>query len=443
MTPAVCRGAPTGSASTALSQAVRMVVVELVQHRQTAALEAPMPVSAWTILVVVIVAAAVAVYVATRAMLTRQAAATAQVAADLREEVVIQREALERRSDRVVVDAVDTVVALAAERLGTETARGQAMLAERDRTLDERAARMTDEFNRMRELVTELDRERSKGMGDLEARLTEASRATGDLARTTGALKEALASSRSRGQWGERMAEDVLRAAGFCEGINYVLQQSTAHGRPDVTFLLPAGRHLHMDVKFPLDNYLRHLEATTDAERDRHLQAFVRDARNRVRELARRDYNDTTEGSLDQVLLFMPNEHVYAFLHDAAPTLLDEALASRVVLCSPVTLFAVLAVIRQTVDDHMTEQRSAEILDALNEFTDQWDRFTAHLEKVGDRITSAQRAYDEVNGVRRRQLERKLDRVDDLRRDQGAAAVLALAPPPDDASTDADGSVAS
>lgn len=390
-----------------------------------------MPTQAWIVVIVVIViAAAVAVHLGLRTLLARQARTNAQVVADLRSEVTEQRDAMERRSDRVVVDAVETVVSLAAERLGTETARSRAMLEERDRTLDERTERMTSEFSRMRELVAELDRERSKGMGDLEARLNEAARATGDLARTTGALKEALASSRSRGQWGERMAEDVLRKAGFSEGINYVVQESTDRGRPDITFLLPAGRHLHMDVKFPLDNYLRHLEATTDAERGRHLKAFVRDARNRVRELAARDYNDTSQGSVDQVLLFMPNEHVYAFLHDSAPTLLDEALEARVVLCSPVTLFAVLAVIRQAVDDHMTEQRSAEILDALNGFADQWDRFTHHLEKVGQRIGSAQRAFDEVNGVRRRQLERQLDRVDDLHRDEAAAAVLALAPTP-------------
>ena len=387
-----------------------------------------MPIEVWIVVVAVIAAAAVAVTVVVRAMLTRQAAASAAAVAALNDELHAQRAALEQRSDRVVTDAVETVVTLAAERLSTETAKSRAMLEERDRTLDERAARMTDEFARMRELVAELDRARSRGMGDLEARLTEASRATGELARTTGALKEALASSRSRGQWGERMAEDVLRTAGFTKGINYVVQETTARGRPDITFLLPAGRHLHMDVKFPLDNYLRHLEATTDAERQRHLDAFVRDARNRVKELARRDYVDTTQGSVDQVLLFLPNEHVYAFLHDSAPSLLDDALAAKVVLCSPVTLFAVLAVIRQAVDDHMTEQRSAEILDALNGFADQWERFTEHLEKVGDRIGSAQKAFDAVNGVRRRQLERQLDRVDDLHRDERAAAVLALAP---------------
>ena len=43
---------------------------------------------------------------------------------------------------------------------------------------------------------------------------------------------------------------------------------------------------LHMDVKFPVDNYLRHLEATTDHERDAAAKAFLRDVRNRVKELS-------------------------------------------------------------------------------------------------------------------------------------------------------------
>ncbi len=384
---------------------------------------------------VAVVAAVVAAAVVVRVLSRRQAVDAAALVAALHAELDGQRAGMEQRNTEVLRAAVGTVVDLAGDRLSTENDRSRAMLEERERSLQERAARMTEEVERMRELVTSLDRERSRGMGDLEARLDEASRATGDLARTTGALKEALASSRARGQWGERMAEDVLRSAGFVKGINYHVQQSTGRGRPDITFPLPAGRHLHMDVKFPLDNYLRSLEATSDEVRDRAVAAFVRDARNRVRELARRDYVDPTAGSLDQVLLFLPNEHVYAFLHDTDPGLLDEALGSKVVLCSPVTLFAVLAVIRQSVDDHLTQRRSTEVLDAINGFSDQWERFTTHLEKVGTRLASAQRAFDDVNGPRRRQLERQLDRVDGLHRDEQAAAVLALAPPHPDVDT--------
>lgn len=391
----------------------------------------------WILALVVATGAVAGVVVVVSRMERREGDRAEALVARLQSELADQRLDLEARNAVALRSAVDTVVDLAGDRLSTENDRSRQMLEERERTLQQRAAGMTAEFEKMRALVSELERERSRGMGDLERRLTEASTATGDLARTTGALKEALASSRTRGQWGERMAEDVLRSAGFVRDVNYRVQQSTAAGRPDITFLLPAGRHLHMDVKFPLDNYLRSLEADGDQARDAAVAAFVRDARNRVRELAQRDYADTLSGSLDQVLLFLPNEHVYAFLHDTEPTLLDEALASRVVLCSPITLFAVLAVIRQAVDDHMTEQRSTDILQALHGFAEQWDKFTDHLDKVGSRLASAQRAFDDVNGPRRRQLERQLVRVDDLHRDEQAAAVLALAPRPrEDEDTD-------
>ena len=63
------------------------------------------------------------------------------------------------------------------------------------------------------------------------------------------------------------MAEDVLRLSGFIEGVNYLKQKTleTAAGRPDYTFPLPQGRKVNMDVKFPLDNYVRFLEAERDA----------------------------------------------------------------------------------------------------------------------------------------------------------------------------------
>ena len=66
-----------------------------------------------------------------------------------------------------------------------------------------------------------------------------------------------------RGQWGERIAEDVLRLSGFLEGVNYLRQHTLTDsgGRPDYTFLMPNGLVMHMDVKFPLDNYLRFLDA--------------------------------------------------------------------------------------------------------------------------------------------------------------------------------------
>ena len=109
-------------------------------------------------------------------------------------------------------------------------------------------------------------------------------------------LREVLASQRVRGQWGERMAEDVLRLSGLVEGVNY-LRQSTLVGsgrRPDYTFLLPQHLKMHMDVKFPLDNYVRHLEAQSELEQRRYRDQFLRDVRDRVKELTTRSATSTT-----------------------------------------------------------------------------------------------------------------------------------------------------
>jgi DNA recombination protein RmuC len=241
------------------------------------------------------------------------------------------------------------------------------------------------------------------------------------LADTTQSLRQALANPRARGQWGERMADDVLRAAGLVEGISYRKQSATAAGTiPDFTFLLPGGRVLHMDVKFPVDNYLRYLEALSDRERDQHALAFVRDVRARVRELSGRVYIDP-DRTLDEVLLFIPNEAVYAFVHQHDRDLVEVALRQKVVLCSPSTLFSVLAVIRQAVEQTQLQRTSDEILACLAAFESQWGKFADALDKVGRSLDSVRRSWDDLAGTRRRQLERQLDRVGELRsRREGA-----------------------
>ena len=113
----------------------------------------------------------------------------------------------------------------------------------------------------------------------------------------------------------------------------------------DVTFPLPGGRSLHMDVKFPFDNYVRALEAVTDAERDAFEARFLADVKQRVREITTRSYIDA-DATVDHVLLFIPNEAIFAFVHEHDPGLLDHAISQKVVICSPSTLFAVLAVVR-------------------------------------------------------------------------------------------------
>jgi len=288
-------------------------------------------------------------------------------------------------------------------------------------------AEVRSALERIDDLVRELERDREAKFGELAAQLRMAGQQTAVLTDTTGRLREALVGTKSRGQWGERMAEDVLRAADLVEHVNYRKQTATGDGGiPDFTFLLPGNQVCHMDVKFPLDNYVRAIEAEGDLERQRHLKQFRRDVRQRVTELSERHY-EADEGSLDVVLLFIPNEHVYGAIFEHDPALLDGALARKVVLCSPCTLFAVLAVIRQAAESFRLQQRSREIVALLGGFAKQWGAFTEHMDRVGRRLDSLQKDYDAMAGVRRRQLERQLDRVEDVRRRDHVPAVEVIA----------------
>ncbi|MGI8663514.1 MAG: DNA recombination protein RmuC [Acidimicrobiales bacterium] len=331
--------------------------------------------------------------------------------------------------DATIRAAVDSVVAVADQQLGQRAAAGARELDLRSQALnlksaaiDEQLRDMGGQLQRVGDLVTTMQRERAEQHGQLAAGLAEAIRTTTDLAGSTQALRQALASPKARGQWGERMADDVLRAAGLLEGISYRKQTAIAGGTvPDVTFLLPQGKELHMDVKFPVDNYLRHLEAPSDLERDATRTQFLRDVRCRVKELAGRGYADpaTTVGYL---LLFIPNESVYAFIQEHDHAIMDLALEQRVVLCSPFTLFAVLGVIRQAVDTVQLERAGDEILDSLGRFGSQWTKLSECVDKLGKQLCAVTNTYDEIAGPRRRQLERRLDEIEAIRTQRGLPA---------------------
>ena len=247
---------------------------------------------------------------------------------------------------------------------------------------------------------------------------------------TNSALREALASTRIRGQWGERMAEDVLRLVGFVHGVNYLKQatiDASGEGggtRPDFTFLLPQDLTLNMDVKFPLENYLKCVEARDAEEEARYRHQFVGDVRAMLKNVVTRDYIDPGRKTLDCMLVFIPNEQIYQYIHEHDSSLIDDALASKVVLCSPVSLFAILVVIRQSIDNFRVEQGSNEIISELGKFEDQWGRFIKQMDSLGKRIDDAQKDFVSLVGTRRRALERPVSRIKAIREQGGLALPL-------------------
>lgn len=243
------------------------------------------------------------------------------------------------------------------------------------------------------------------------------------LARRTDNLSEILSSSQKRGQWGERVVEDMLRAVGFIEGVNYSKQDvNTVGGRPDYKFLMPPDRVLFMDVKFPLDRYADHFNADNDALRQQAKVEFVKAVKGHVDALARRDYTlNAKEEALDYVLMFLPNESISGFVHEADPGMIDYALAKKVVLCSPLALYSFLSVIRQATDSFHTEQTAASIMQQIAKFNKEWQNYVKAVDEVKDVFHKLTDKVDSIgtDGTRFKKLNVPIKAIEKMRTKQG------------------------
>lgn len=308
-------------------------------------------------------------------------------------------------------------IKLAEGRLKEQSMEGRKELEGKKELIDQNIETIGKTLSEVRQKIEEVGKVSGEKFAEVSTLIKKHEEVTFKLKDTTDHLRQALASSKKRGEWGERMAEDIIRLVGMVEGITYIKQKTLEHaaGRPDYTFLLPNSLKINMDVKFPLENYQHYLEAQSDHERRRYRDELLKNARIMIRGVTNREYINPAENTVDYVLLFIPNEQIYSFINESDPALMDEALRLKVILCSPFTLYAVLAVIRQAVENFNLEKTASEILKLLAEFSKQWTAYKDKFRLMGERLDAAKKEYDALATTRSNMLERPLRKIEDLR----------------------------
>ena len=253
----------------------------------------------------------------------------------------------------------------------------------------------------------------NKQSTELNTSVTSHKETAENLRRQTAELNKILSSSQQRGQWGDRMVQDILQVIGFVERINYTRQESMESGkRPDYTFMLPREKRLNMDVKFPLDHYKAFLAAESDEARALEQTSFLKDVREHINEVSGREYINPAEGTLDYVMMFIPNESIYGFVHESDPELIDHALSKRVLPCSPLALYAVLSLIHQAARNFVLNKHASEVMTLLETFREQWGKYVEQMDKLGRRIEGLSGDFQTLVTTRTRALEKPLDKIE-------------------------------
>jgi len=311
----------------------------------------------------------------------------------------------------------DEFIKLAEEKLKSQTVEGKRELEGKKELIDQNIETIGKTLSEVQRKIEEVGKTSGERITEVATLIRKHEEVTSKLKDTTEQLSHALASPKKRGEWGERMAEDIIKLVGMMEGVNYIKQKTLENspGRPDFTFFMPNSLKINMDVKFPIDNYIHYLNAESDHDKKRYRDELLKNTKVMIKQVTTRDYINPSDNTVDYVIIFIPNEQVYSFINEADNTIMDEALKQKVVLCSPFTLYAVLAVIRQAVENFSLEKTAGEILRLLGDFTKQWNAYKEKFRVMGERLDAAKREYDALVTTRSSMLERPLKKIEDLR----------------------------
>jgi DNA recombination protein RmuC len=307
---------------------------------------------------------------------------------------------------------------LAEKALTAKTAEGSKELESKKELIDQNIEAIGKTISEVQRKIEEVGKASGEKFTEVSTLIKKHEEVTSKLKDTTEHLSHALANPKKRGEWGERMAEDIIQLIGMIEGINYIKQKTmdSSAGRPDFTFFLPNRLKINMDVKFPIDNYIHYLNSESEHDRKRYRDELLKNTKVMIKQVTTRDYINPAENTIDYVIIFIPNEQIYSFINESDNTLMDEALRQKVILCSPFTLYAVLAVIRQSVENFNLERTASEILKLLSEFSKQWNAYKEKFRLMGEKLDMAKKEYDSLVTTRSNMLERPLKKIEDLRK---------------------------
>jgi DNA recombination protein RmuC len=374
-----------------------------------------------SLLVIAVVAIIVLLQRKPAATTTTVAGQPTLTAADIREVIrEIHGETLRDLAEQAKDDREDAI-STAARQVGDA-------IDHTKRQIDDKVGRLENEIRQLREINTEK-------FGSVDT-------AVAGLAQQTQALNKVLSSAQGRGSWGEKMLEDILMQSGFQRGINYEMQEKLGDGgKPDYTFFLPPDRVLYLDSKFPMENYLKYFEAQDDNTRKIMKDAFIKNVEDRVKELEKRDYvQQSGANAIDYVLLFIPNEGVLSFIQQHKPSLVDDAVAKRVVLCSPLTLYAFLGVVRQATASFAMEQNANEVLRLLTNFGKAWGNYVKNLKDIARHFETMQKKLKAVTTGRVfGAVNKPLRDIEELAQNRGISADTAALKELDAALAEAEG----
>ncbi len=314
-------------------------------------------------------------------------------------------------SQQALTDSLDKIIALAKDQLGSKQEQATAQLKHERELIEKLVSQIEKQLHHTQQELTQLEKRTLTQYSSLRQSLEEHRRLTGELKVSTDELRKLLSNNQRLGAWGERIAEDILQAAGLQRGIHYEIQHTTQTGRPDIVFKLPDNKIVNVDVKFPFKHLQAWLKTDNPEDKKRHLKKFKEEVKAKIREIKARGYVDPNQGTLDYAIMFIPNEMVFGFINERLGEIIDEAMDNKIILASPFTLYAVARIIFESYRNFYYEKNLRQIVTLINGFTTQWQRFKKDFDNLDALFTKLHQNFLTIKDTRYRLMDSKIQKI--------------------------------
>lgn len=305
---------------------------------------------------------------------------------------------------QVLKNANQQLITMADQKIGTD-------LQNKKDSIEKMVKQVLEELTKNQSKLESAERDRIGSFMGLKESLETNQKLTKELKVTADSLKNVLSNNQLRGAFGEQVAEDLLKQSGFVIGTDYTKQESQGSSRPDFTLYLPDKTKINIDSKFPYSNIVKMSETEDASEKKRYLKLFEQDLKNKISEVSTRDYISPEDNTVDFVLLFIPNEMIFSFIYEKFPAVLQEAYRKKIVIAGPFSFTAILRMVRQAYENFRYQKNVQSIITQIKIFEKEFGKFNDEFEKIGPRIDSLSRQFNQVNTTRSNKLLRVIDKI--------------------------------
>ncbi|MEJ1973286.1 MAG: DNA recombination protein RmuC [Lacunisphaera sp.] len=288
---------------------------------------------------------------------------------------------------------------LARETFGKLHQQSSDELGKRQQAIDSLVKPLKESLEKVDAKIGEIEKARANAYGQLSEQLKSLGTAQVSLQAEASKLTTALRSTTTAGTWGELQLRRVVEMSGMSSYCDFSEQQSAGGFRPDLIVRLPGGQQIVVDAKAPNDAYREAANATDEIIRAAKLAEHAAKVRSHIDTLGAKNYWEQFQPSPEFVVLFLPGDQFLSGALQGDPTLIDRAIARKVLLATPATLIALLKAAAYGWRQEDVSRNAQVIADLGRGLYDRIAGFADNLDKVGRGLETANKAYNSAVGT--------------------------------------------